>query len=176
MALQPRLPKPAFDAAMQRLARAGALVLDGAFLRLPSHAVRLAPGDEAAWTAIAPMLGGAERFRPPRVRDLATATGRAEAEVRGLLKRASRMGWVDEAAHDHFFLRSTVREMIGHRRRPRGNDPGGRFAAAQFRDRVENGRKVAIQILEFFDRHGVTLRRGDLRRVNRHRLDLFGSD
>ena len=59
MALHPRLPKPAFDAAMQKLARAGALVLDGAFLRLPSHAVRLSPADEAAWTEIAPMLGGA---------------------------------------------------------------------------------------------------------------------
>jgi selenocysteine-specific elongation factor len=29
--------------------------------------------------------------------------------------------------------------------------------------------------LEFFDRHGVTLRRGDLRRINKHRLDLFHS-
>ncbi len=50
----------------------------------------------------------------------------------------------------------------------------GEFTAAQFRDRLANGRKVAIQILEFFDRHGVTLNRDDLRRVNRHRLDLFG--
>ena len=46
---------------------------------------------------------------------------------------------------------------------------------AQFRDRMDNGRKVAIQILEFFDRHGATLRRGDLRRINPHRLDLFGA-
>ena len=50
---------------------------------------------------------------------------------------------------------------------------GGWFRAAEFRDRMDNGRKVAIQILDFFDRHGVTLRRGDLRRLNRHRLDLF---
>ena len=42
------------------------------------------------------------------------------------------------------------------------------------RDRLDNGRKVAIQILEFFDRHGLTIRHGDLRRVNKHRLDLFG--
>ena len=46
-------------------------------------------------------------------------------------------------------------------------------ARPQFRDRLDNGRKVAIQILEFFDRHGVTLRRGDLRRMNTQRLDLF---
>ena len=52
-------------------------------------------------------------------------------------------------------------------------DPKGEFTAAQLRDRLDNGRKVAIQILEFFDRHGVTLRRGDLRRINKHRLDLF---
>ena len=52
--------------------------------------------------------------------------------------------------------------------------PDGRFTAAQLRDQLDNGRKVAIQILEFFDRHGVTIRHGDLRRVNKHRLDLFG--
>jgi selenocysteine-specific elongation factor len=51
--------------------------------------------------------------------------------------------------------------------------PNGQFAAAAFRDRLDNGRKVAIQILEFFDRHGVTLRRGDSRGINKHRLDLF---
>src|SRR6516164_3151638 len=52
-------------------------------------------------------------------------------------------------------------------------EKNGEFSAAQLRDRLDNGRKVAIQILEFFDRHGVVLRRGDMRRINRHRLDLF---
>ena len=40
------------------------------------------------------------------------------------------------------------------------------FAGAQFRDQVDNGRKVAIQILDFFDRYGA-LRKGDERRINR---------
>lgn len=172
--LQPRLPPPVFVAALQRLAGAGALVLDGAFVRLASHTVRLTPGDEAAWGLIAPRLGGAERFRPPRVRDLPQATGRPERDVRRVLKLASRMGWADEIAPDHFFLRATVREMIALCIEEAGLAPGGAFTAGQFRDRVANGRKVAIQILEFFDRHGVTLRKGDLRRINPHRLDLFG--
>ena len=51
--------------------------------------------------------------------------------------------------------------------------PRGEITAAQFRDQLGNGRKVAIQILEFFDRHGVTFRRGDLRRINLQRIDLF---
>jgi selenocysteine-specific elongation factor len=172
--LQPRLPAAVFIAALQRLAGAGELALDGAFVRLAGHTVRLAPGDEAAWAAIAPRLGGAERFRPPRVRDLAQTTGRPEREVRRLLKLAGRMGWADEIAPDHFFLRETVREMIALCAQAAAEGEGGDFTAARFRDRVDNGRKVAIQILEFFDRHGVTLRRGDLRRINPHRLDLFG--
>jgi selenocysteine-specific elongation factor len=175
LALEPRLMKAAFAAALQTLAQDGRVTLDGAFVRLPSHAVRLAPEDEATWEAIAPMLAGAERFRPPRVRDVAERTGRDEADLRRLLKLASRMGRADEIAHDHFFLRGAVQEMTAIVADLAATLPGGVFTAAQFRDRVENGRKVAIQILEFFDRHGVTLRRGDLRRVNPHRLDLFGS-
>lgn len=41
--------------------------------------------------------------------------------------------------------------------------PDGKFRASDFRDRLDNGRKVAIQILEFFDKHGFTIRRQDLR-------------
>jgi selenocysteine-specific elongation factor len=172
--LQPRLPAQVFAAALQRLAGAGELVLDGAFVRLAGHTARLAPGDEAAWALIAPRLGGAERFRPPRVRDLAGATGRQERDIRRLFKLAGRLGWADEIAQDHFFLRATVREMVAISLEEAARADGGAFTAAQFRDRIDNGRKVAIQILEFFDRHGVTLRKGDLRRINPHRLDLFG--
>ena len=174
MALRPRLPTPAFDAALQKLARVNELALEGAFVRLPSHEVRLTAEDMGAWETIAPLLGGTERFRPPRVRDMAAATGRLEMDVRRILKRAGRMGWADEAAHDHFFLRSTVREMVGIAADLTAGAGHAGFSAAEFRDRTASGRKVAIQILEFFDRRGVTLRKGDLRRINPARLDLFG--
>ena len=170
----PGFPRQVFvDAACRKAALTGEVVLDGSFVRLTTHAVRLAPKDETAWAAIAPLLGGAERFRPPRVRDIAEAAARREPDIRQLLKLAGRLGWADEVAHDHFFLRPTVNEMVAIIADVAAHAEGGAFTAAQFRDRVANGRKVAIQILEFFDRHGVTLRRGDLRLVNKHRLDLF---
>jgi selenocysteine-specific elongation factor len=172
--IQPRLPAAEFVAALQRIAASGQIVLDGSFVRLASHTVRLAQKDEAAWSAIAPLLGGEARFRPPRVRDIATATSYAERDVRRLFKLAGRLGWTDEVAHDHFFLRQTVHEMVTIVADVAAHAEDGVFTAAQFRDRVDNGRKVAIQILDFFDRHGVTLNRDDLRRVNKHRLDLFG--
>jgi selenocysteine-specific elongation factor len=171
--LQPRLPAPAFLSVLQGLVRTKEIALDGAWVRLSGHEVRPTPADEGIWQKIAPLLGGAERFRPPRVRDIATLLSQREADIRRLLKLLGRMGKADEIAHDHFFLRETVAEMVGIVVDLGATSPNAQFTAAQFRDRVDNGRKVAIQILEFFDRHGVTLRRGDLRRINKHRLDLF---
>ncbi len=171
--LQPRLPAPAFLSILQWLVRSKEIALDGAWVRLSGHEVRLTPADEKIWQKIAPQLGGAERFRPPRVRDIATLLSLREGDIRRLLKLVGRMGKTDEVALDHFFLRETVAEMVGIVVDLGAASPNAQFTAAQFRDRVDNGRKVAIQILEFFDRHGVTLRRGDLRRINKHRLDLF---
>ncbi len=171
MQMQLRLPAPAFRAALQSLAQAREIALAGAWVRRAGFAVRLTPADEAQWALVQPLLAGQERFRPPRVRDIAGMIGAPEGEVRRLLKLLSRLACVDEVAHDHFFLRGTVAEMVAILEHL--SVVHGSFTAAQFRDAVENGRKVAIQILEFFDRHGVTLRRDDLRRINPHRLDLF---
>ena len=173
--LEPRLARPAFIVALQKLSGSGQIVLDGAFVRAATHEVRLTPEDEALWTIIAPLLGGSERFRPPRVRDIAAATGRAERDIRRRVKLASRTGFAHEVAHDHFFLRETVCEMASIATNLAAHSGSGEFTAAQFRDRLANGRKVAIQILEFFDRHGFTVNRADKRRVNRNQLDLFGS-
>ena len=173
LALQPRLPATAFALALQHPDLAQRIVRDGAFVRLPGHTMQLGPEREQLWHAIAPLLGGEARFRPPRVRDLALALARQEAEIRQLLRFAARLGRVDEVAHDHFFLRSTMHEMALIAAALAAEGEEGRFTAAQFRDRLDNGRKVAIQILEFFDRQGVTLNRGTLRRVQARYLDLF---
>ncbi len=171
--LEPRLPVPAFMTMLQSLARSGEVALDGAWVKLPSHEVRLTPRDEALWQKVRPMIGEGERFRPPRVRDIAGLVGVSDADVRRLFKLLGRMGRLDEVAPDHFFLRQTVAEIVDICSDLSAAGEAGQFSAAQLRDRLDNGRKVAIQILEFLDRHGVTLRRGDLRRINKHRLDLF---
>ncbi|MBO9715422.1 MAG: selenocysteine-specific translation elongation factor [Pseudoxanthomonas sp.] len=173
LTLQPRLPKEVFLAWLQGEAGARRIVLDGAFVRLPSHEVRMTGVDEALWARIQPQLLGEHRFRPPRVRDFAGEFAIDEREVRRVLKLAQRLGRVDRIALDHYFDRSVVREMAAIVREVAARGSDGWFAAAAFRDRVNNGRKVAIEILDFFDGLGLTLRKGDLRRINPHRADLF---
>jgi selenocysteine-specific elongation factor len=169
-----RLTANAFQVLLQIFAKAGDVLLDGAVVRLPSHAAQLKPQDQKLFARIAPLLGGDERFSPPRVRDIATAVAIPEQQVRALFKQLARMGQVDEIAPDHFFLRPTVAEIAHLLPALAAQASNGEFSAAQLRDRLDNGRKVAIQILEFFDRHGLTARRGDLRRINPQRLDQFG--
>ena len=173
LALRPRLPADAFALALQHGDLAGQAVRDGAFVRLASHTLQMNPEHEAMWKRIAPLLDGGARFRPPRVRDIAGALARPEQETRQLLRLAARLGLADEVAHDHFFLRATTHEMVQVAADLAAGAKDGQFTAAQFRDRLDNGRKVAIQILEFFDRQGVTLNRGTLRKVQARYLDLF---
>jgi selenocysteine-specific elongation factor len=170
-----RPPAPVFKLMLQGLQRQGEVSLDGAWVRLPDHVVRFAPDEETIWQEVQPHLTGTERFRPPRTRDFAVMFDLDEQKMRAILKRASRMGLVHEVAHDAFFARRVVAEIVEILRDVATHKPKGEFVAADLRDRLENGRKVSIEILEFLDRHGVTLRRGDLRRLNPHRLDLFGA-
>lgn len=174
-AVAARLSTPLFRAVLARLHVAGTVAVEGAWVRLAGHRVQLTPEDEVLWDEIRPLVSAGERFRPPRVRDLARTLELDEDKVRRLMRRLQRAARVDEIALDHFFLRETVAEMAGVVADLGRDVDGGWFTAAQLRDRLDNGRKVAIQVLEFFDRHGLTLRRGDLRRPNPHRLDLFAT-
>jgi selenocysteine-specific elongation factor len=173
LSLHPRLPAPVFAAAVQRLVADGAVVLDRAWLRRPQHEVRMTPEEERIWSRVQTMLGDMHRFRPPRVRDVAHEFGIDEKIVRRVFRLAARRGEVDEIALDHFFLADTVAEMAEIAMEIGRSAETGRFNAAEFRDRLDNGRKVAIQILEYFDRHGFTMRRGDWRRINPNRTGMF---
>jgi selenocysteine-specific elongation factor len=166
-----RLPPAGFAGVLEALLRQGALAQDGPWFRLPGHRVSLSPQDERIWDEVRGLLT-AERFRPPRVRDLAGTLKIPEAAIRGTLKRLTRMGRVVEVAHDHYFLRQAVAEMAAIA--AEAADADGLLTAAVFRDRLNNGRKVAILILEFFDKAGITIRKGDVRRVRLDRLGLFG--
>ena len=79
--------------------------------------------------------------------------------MRQLLKRVSRLGEVYPVAHDHYFTRAAV-TLLAQIVCELSAAPGV-ARAAPFRDRLEVGRKLAIQILEFFDRIGYTRRVGD---------------
>jgi selenocysteine-specific elongation factor len=168
--LEPRMRNKTGAAAIRALIAEGTLVFQGGAVRLPGHQLALDKRDHGLWQRLVPHLSGENRFRPPQGRECAKLLGEREFDVRRVLKAMAKQQSVVETAPDRFFLRETLKEMAGITAEIAEAQDDGFFAAAQFRDRLQNGRKVAIEILEYFDRNGLTVRRGDMRRVVPHRL------
>ena len=151
----PTLSRTVFDRLVGELHDAGRLAQTGGWLHLPEHRATLATTDTDLWKLLRPLLDAAP-FQPPRVRDMARASGIAEETVRGLMKRVARVGLVYPVAHDHYFTAQTVAQLAAQVDVLCERDSAARAAA--LRDIVGGGRKVAIHILEFFDRVGYTRR------------------
>lgn len=159
----PVLERPVFAALVDELVADGEAVLNAPWIHLPDHRVTLAPTDERLWQDhIRPMLS-AQPFNPPRVRDIARALHLEEDRVRRLLRQLAGMGEVYRIALDHFYTRAAVADLAEIARELADRD--GKALAAPFRDRIGTGRKIAIQILEFFDRIGYSRRIGDEHRI-----------
>ncbi|MDK9725748.1 MAG: selenocysteine-specific translation elongation factor [Sterolibacteriaceae bacterium MAG5] len=151
----PALPRTAFDRLVAELLVAERLAQTGGWLHLPEHRATLAATDADLWKLLRQLLDAAP-FQPPRVRDMAKASGIAEDTVRNLMKRVARVGLVYPVAHDHYFTAEAVAGLAAHVDALNIRDGAARAAA--LRDIVGGGRKVAIHILEFFDRVGYTRR------------------
>src|SRR4029077_13229988 len=102
-----RWPAPVFKALLDQEVRAKTVMVDGPFLRLPSHSLTFGARDEAWWQKISAELTR-ERFKPPRVRDFASAHAVPEAEMRRLMQRLAKVGRVVEVVPDQYFLRPAV--------------------------------------------------------------------
>jgi hypothetical protein len=145
------------SSAIEITSRVG-LSQSGPWIHLPDHKVTLTAAEEKQWQTIFPLLQ-ADPFQPPRVRDIAHALSLDEGKVRLLLRRVARVGDVYLVAHDHYFTRQAIRQLSTIIREMAETHDG--VSAAEFRDQVNTGRKLAIQILEFFNRIVYTRRTGD---------------
>lgn len=155
----PTLAREVFDQLVGELLAGGRVTQTGGWLHLPAHRATLPSADVELWRQLLPLLA-ATPFQPPRVRDVARATGIAEERVRGLMKRVARVGLAYPVAHDHYFTAHAVADLAA--RVDALCERDGAARAAALRDAVGGGRKVAVQILEFFDRVSYTRRVRDV--------------
>ena len=167
-----------FAGVVAHFEKRGEIASTGSWLRLPHHVPRLSPEHEALWALVRPRLSGENRFNPPRVpqlcEDLRRRQGSLRQEsLRGLMKRLARRGDVHEVAEDQFLHGKAVAELADMAVLTGAAHGDGWFNAAAYRDHLGIGRKMAILILEFFDRQGLTIRKGDLRRIDPGKRRMF---
>ena len=176
MALPERMDPDAFSALTSHFIKRGEITTTGAWLQLAGHVARLSHQHEALWGRVLPLLSGEVRFKPPRINALAEQLECRDETIRGLLKRLARRGDVDEVAVDQFLLRSAVIELVQIVSITVRTSADGWFNAAAFRDQLSVGRRMAILILEFFDRQGITIRKGDMRKIDPRKAKTYTSD
>ena len=75
---------------------------------------------------------------------------------------------------ERFYLRETLARFASIALAVSRSVPAGRFAAAQVRDGTGIGRNRVIEILECFDRLGLTRRAGDLRTMAKDPTSVLG--
>lgn len=158
----PWLPEATGRQLIERLVACGKLEPQGPFVARPGHRAVLGEDDETLWQRLAPRIAAAP-FQPPRVRDLAASESLDEGRIREVLNACARLGRLYQVRRDHFYLAATVAEMAAIVQALEREH--GRIRAADFRDRIGTGRKLAIHLLEFFDKVGFTRRIGDERVV-----------
>jgi selenocysteine-specific elongation factor len=166
MQLRGEAPETALDAALAELAAAGRILRQGPIWRLPDHQPRLTRADERLWERVYALLA-VDDLRPPRVREIAAALRLEPEVVERFLTRVERLGHVARVASNRFFLPETLASLAEIARELADGSPDGTFTAATFKDRSGVGRNVAIEILEFLDKMGVTRRLGDARIILR---------
>ncbi|MDC8783726.1 selenocysteine-specific translation elongation factor [Roseateles koreensis] len=158
----PRLAESLWRALLQRLQQAGRVVLRGAAAHLPEHGVQLSAADERVAQKIAPLLrsGG---FEGAWARDLARDTQTPEPLMRVSLSRLAQGGSLHQVVKDLYYAAPAMAQLAQLARQ--AIDGEGAIKAAAFRDAAGLGRKRAIQILEYFDRVGLTRRVGDTHKL-----------
>ena len=140
---------------IEQMRESGVIASHHGWLHLPDHKAGFTDEQQEVWQKAAPLFGD----EPWWVRDLATQTGTDENTMRSVLRLAAQQGMITAIVKDRYYrndrivtFASMIREL---------DQEKGSTCAADFRDKLNVGRKLAIQILEYFNRIGFTRRRGN---------------
>jgi selenocysteine-specific elongation factor len=172
-AAAPRLPASVAEALLRAAVAERRLELTGGIVRRPGHDAAANPADAQLWQRVRPLLARVRRS-PPSVREIAAELRLPDQEVRAMLNRFAKRGEAIRVDADRYYVPEAIRELAALVERTAQSAPEGHFTAAQFRDQSGIGRGLAIELLEYFDRSGLTLRLGDARRLRQPADRLYG--
>ena len=142
-------------ATLAALVDAGVVVREGLRHRRSGHQARLADADRALLSRVVAQLQPAG-LRPPIVGELATSLGLPLPALVEDLGRLVHQGLLVRVASNRYYLPQTVAELAAHARTLAAESADGQYDAAGYRDRTGIGRNLTVQVLEFFDRAGLT--------------------
>lgn len=166
------IPETLFDALAAALIDDDTLATDGMLLHRPDHSPGLTGDDAKRWDILQPLLDETPAS-PPVVHELAQSAGLPVNGATKTLRQAVRMGLAVQVAENRFFTPAALRAhaltfegMIAEE---------GTVGVSPFRQRAGIGRNLAVEVLEYFDRIGLSRRDGNARQQIRPVSEVFGT-
>jgi len=170
--LEPPMAWPLLNDAIAKLIDRGQLQRSGQLLHPPGHRAQCSNEELAQWQRLRPILEAGPC--PPVLHDLAVQLSQPEGPLKLLMERLIQLGFLVKVANTRYFTAASLYQLaqscaaLAQQQAALGNSTAsaeGLFSPAQFRDASGMGRRPSIELLEFFDRIGLTRRLGNARTV-----------
>ena len=149
--------RPALPAVLDGLVRTERVLRRSALLHLPGHVARLRPADAVVYDTVRAVLEEAG-LDQPRLTVLAERLGRQPDELRRLLDKVGRLGWLVRVSNSYYALPEAVAELARIADAVAREHPEGLLTVGRFRETAGIGRNLTMPLLEFFDGRGFTVR------------------
>ena len=158
--ITPRL----FRAFVEQLEAAHAVARDANLLRHPNHTIRLREEERQLVERITGLLQS-NPLTPPDVKQIEQEIGVARSGLTEVIRIMERERSIVRVAPDLYFLRESVDRVRSDLYKHLAEK--GAITPTAFRDLFGTSRKYTIPLLEYFDREGLTVRVGDMRRLRK---------
>lgn len=128
------------------------------WLHLPEHRIEFDAAELQLWQQIRPLFEATNQAL--WVRDIAATLMIDETQMRNLLYKAGKLGYVIPIVKDRFLLNEQITEFAGLIKKI--VEEQGSISVNQLRDELNYGRKLTVQLIEYFDRSGFLRRKGNV--------------
>ena len=136
----------------------GSLQQTRGWLHLPEHKIEFSSEEQVRWADVLNEFEKADG-QAIWVRDMANALATDEAVMRNFMYKAGKLGYLTPIVKDRFFLTETVYAYA--RLIKQIAEQEGKASVNEVRDRLNFGRKLTVQLMEYFDRVGFLRRKGN---------------
>lgn len=128
------------------------------WIHSPDHKIMFTDDEWLLWQQVEAVFFNAQG-QAIWVRDLANILDQPESIMRNLLYKAGKLGYLTAVIKDRFFLTETI-YAYADKIKQHIEQQGG-ISVNELRDQLKFGRKMTVQLIEYFDKCGFLWRRGN---------------
>lgn len=128
------------------------------WVHTPEHRIEFSAEELHIWAEIRPLFAATNQAL--WVRDIANQLSMDETQMRNLLYKAGKLGYLVPIVKDRFLLHEQISEFAQLIKQFIAEH--GEISVNQLRDEIGYGRKLTVQLIEYFDRSGLLRRKGNV--------------